>query len=46
MMYGVIIVAGLGADLERRLDDGVGLHLGDLRIGDSTDGSRGGPSWG
>ena len=35
--------AGLGADLERRFDDGVGLHLGDLRIGD---GSRGGPSWG
>lgn len=27
--------AGLGADLERRLDDGVGLHLGDLRIGDA-----------
>ena len=27
--------AGLGADLERRFDDGVGLHLGDLRIGDA-----------
>ncbi len=40
------VVAILLLDLDGRLDDRTGLHLGDFRIASPPDGSRGGPSSG